>query len=113
MGTTAARNPEDTYNTVGAEQEYIPEKREAEFKAADNYSDKSEIFRRVAIILELIIRKKKEISLECAKRDSPIWRHNADIDEKSVNQEDLVICNMEWKKSGYIKRYIISLIKYQ
>jgi hypothetical protein len=65
VGTTAARNPEDTYNIVGGEQEYIPENREDEFKAADNYSDKSEIFRRVAIILELIIRKKKEISRMC------------------------------------------------
>jgi hypothetical protein len=61
-------------------------------------------FNRVAIILELIIRKKKEISLERAKHHSPIWRHKADIDEKSVNQEDAVICNMQWKKSGYIKR---------
>jgi hypothetical protein len=68
----------------------------------------TEIFRTATIILELIIRKKKEISLERAKRHSPIWRHKADINEKSVNQEDLVMCNMQWKKSGYIKRYIIS-----
>ena len=34
-----------THNIVGGEQEYIPGKREAEFKAADNYSNKCEIFR--------------------------------------------------------------------
>ena len=68
---------------------------------------------QTTIILELIIRKKKEISLERAKRHSPIWRHKADINEKSVNQEDLVMCNMQWKKSGYIKRYIISHMKHQ
>src|SRR6266852_3849648 len=100
-----------THNIVGREQEYIPGIREAQFKAVDNYSNKCEIFRTVAIILELIIRKKKEISLERAKRHFAIWRHKADIDEKSVNQEDLVICNMQWKKSGYIKRHIISHIK--
>jgi hypothetical protein len=46
----------------------------------------------------LIIRKKKEISLERAKRHSPIWRHKADIDEKSVNQEDLVICKCSGRR---------------
>ena len=74
MGWRARWQPgtRKTHNIVGGEQEYIAEKRKAEFKAADNYSNKCEIFRRVAIILELIIRKKKEISLERAKRHSPI-----------------------------------------
>jgi hypothetical protein len=74
VGWWARRQPEtrNTHNiVVGGEQEYTPEKRKAEFKAADNYSNKCEIFCtgvEVVTILELIIRKKKQISLERAKR---------------------------------------------
>ena len=97
-GMTAAKATRKTYNIAGGgEEEYTPKQREADFKTADNYAKKDEIFCagvEVAPILELIIRKKKQISLECAKRNSPIWRylkHNAD--EKSMTQEDLLVCS--------------------
>ncbi|MGB7953902.1 MAG: hypothetical protein WCF23_07960 [Candidatus Nitrosopolaris sp.] len=42
----------------------------------------------------MIIRKKKEISLERAKRNSPIWSYlKPNADEKSVTQMDLVVCS--------------------
>jgi hypothetical protein len=96
-GTTAAKATRKTHNVAGGEEEYTPEQREADFNAADNYAKKDEIFCagvEVAPILELIIRKKKEISLERAKRDSPIWKYiNGTAHDKHVKQEDLVICN--------------------
>jgi hypothetical protein len=96
-GMTAAKATRKTHNIAGGgEEEYTPEQREADFKAADNYAKKDEIFCagvEVAPILELIIRKKKEISLEHAVRNSPIWRYvKANADKKSVKQEDLVVC---------------------
>jgi hypothetical protein len=78
-GMTAAKGTRKTHNVAaGGEKEYTPEEREGDFKAADSYANKDEIFRtgvEVAPILELIIRKKKQISLEGAKRNSPIWRY--------------------------------------
>jgi len=97
-GMTAAKGTRKTCNVaVGEEKEYSPEERKADFKAADNYANKDEIFRtgvEVATIFELIIRKKKEITLERAKRNSPIWRYlKPNADEKSVTQMDLVVCS--------------------
>jgi hypothetical protein len=97
-GMTAAKATRKTYNIAGGgEEEYTPEQREADFKAADNYAKKDEIFYagvEVAPILELIIRKKKQISLERAKHDSPIWKYvKRTAHDKNVNQEDLIICN--------------------
>jgi len=97
-GITAAKGTRNTHNIAGGgEKEYTPEERETDFKAADNYAKKDEIFCagvEVAPILELIIRKKKEISLERAERNSPIWRYvKANAGEKSVKQEDLVVCS--------------------
>jgi hypothetical protein len=97
-GMTSAKGTRKTYNVAaGGEKEYSPEEREADFKAADKYANKDEIFRtgvEVATIFELIIRKKKEISLERAKRNSPIWMYlKPNADEKSVTQEDLVVCS--------------------
>ena len=97
-GMTAAKGTRKTHSVAGrGEKEYTPEEREADFKAADNYANKDEIFRtgvEVAAIFELIIRKKKEISLEGAKRNSPIWRYlKPNADERSVKQEDLVVCS--------------------
>jgi hypothetical protein len=41
----------------------------------------------------LIIWKKRNISLEGSKHDSPIWKYvRTDADSKSVNQEDLLVC---------------------
>ncbi|MGC1930947.1 MAG: hypothetical protein WA667_18405 [Candidatus Nitrosopolaris sp.] len=61
------------------------------------YAKKDEILCigvEVAPILELIIMKKKEISLEREKRDSPIWKYvEGAAHDKYVNEEDLVICN--------------------
>ena len=55
---TAPRIPEDTQyrNIVGREPEYTPEKVEAEFKAANNYSNKCEILRTA-----VEVAKKKDI----------------------------------------------------
>ncbi len=97
-GMTAAKGTRKTYNVAaGGEKEYSPEERDASFKAADNYANMDEIFRtgvEVATIFELIIRKKKEISLERAKRNSPIWRYlKPNADERAVKQEDLLICS--------------------
>jgi hypothetical protein len=97
-GMTAAKGTRKTYNVAaGGEKEYTPEEREADFKAAENYAKKDKVFRtgvEVATIFELIIRKKKEISLEGAERNSPIWRYvKANTDEKSVKQEDLLVCS--------------------
>lgn len=96
-GTTTAKATRKTHNVAGGEEEYTPEQREADFNAANNYAKKDEIFCadvEVAPILELIIRKKKEISLERAKRDPPIWKYiNGTVHDKHVKHEDLVICN--------------------
>jgi hypothetical protein len=46
------------------EKKNTPEEREADFKAADSYANKDEIFRtgvEVAAIFKLIIRKKKSL----------------------------------------------------
>jgi hypothetical protein len=107
-GMTAAKGTRKTYNVAtGGEKEYSPGEREADFKAADNYAKKDEIFRtgvEVATIFELIIRKKKEISLERAKRNSPIWRYlKPNADENSVKQEDLLVCSgclLDYTDSG-------------
>ena len=93
---TSAKTTRKTYSIAGGgEEEYTPEQREADFKAADNYAKKDEIFCagvEVAPILELIIRKKKQISLERAKHDSPIWKYvKGTAHDKYVKQEDLVI----------------------
>lgn len=93
---TAAKGTRHTHNiTGGGEEGYTPDQREADFKAAENYAKKDEVFRagvEVAAILELILRKKETISLERAERSSPIWRYiKSNADEKSVKQYDLVI----------------------
>jgi hypothetical protein len=67
-GITAAKGTRKTYSVeAGGEKEYSPEEMGPDFKAADNYANKDELFRtgvEVAPILELIIRKTKEFSLD-------------------------------------------------
>ena len=95
-GISGAKGTRKTHKVVQGEEEYSPEQRKADFKAADDYAKKDEIFRagvQVATMLELIIRRKKDISLQGAKHDSPIWKYIIDgADPNSVNQEDLLVC---------------------
>jgi hypothetical protein len=95
-GIASAKGTRRTYNVAGGEEEYSPEQRKADFKVADDYAKKDEIFRagvQAAPILEFIIRRKKDISLQGAKRDSPIWKYIRDCaDPNSVTQEDLLVC---------------------
>ncbi len=83
--------------SIEREKEYTLEKRRADFELANSYAKKDEIFRasvQAATILELIIRKKRNISLEGAKHDSSIWKYvRPGVDSKSVNQEDLLVCS--------------------
>jgi len=94
---TAAKTTRKTHNIAGrGEEEYTPEQREADIKAADNYAKKDEIFCagvEIAPILELIIRKKKQISLERANHDSPIWKYVKDTPQDKNVKQDLVICS--------------------
>jgi hypothetical protein len=96
-GITGAKATRKTHNDMEGEKEYTPEERRADFKLADSYAKKDEIFRagvQVATILELIIRRKRNISLEGAKHDSSIWKYvRAGADSESVNQEDLLVCS--------------------
>jgi hypothetical protein len=96
-GIAGAKATRKTYLSMKGEEEYTLEKRRADFELADSYAKKDEIFRagvQVATILELIIRKKRNISLEGAKHDSSIWKYvRTGVDSKSVNQEDLLVCS--------------------
>lgn len=96
-GITGAKATRKTYSSMEREKEYTLEKRRADFELANSYAKKDEIFRagvQAATILELIIRKKRNISLEGAKHDSSIWKYvRTDVDSKSVNQEDLLVCS--------------------
>jgi hypothetical protein len=95
-GIAGAKGTRKTHSAAKGEEEYSPEQRRADFEAADNYAKKDEIFHagvQVATILELIIMKKRNISLEGSKHDSPIWNYvRNDADSKSVNQGDLLVC---------------------
>jgi hypothetical protein len=96
-GITAAKATRKTYRSVEGEKEYTLEQRRTDFELADSYAKKDEIFRagvQVAPILELIIRKKRNISLVGAKRSSSIWKYvRTIVDSKSVNQDDLLVCS--------------------
>jgi uncharacterized membrane protein len=95
-GITGDKATRKTHNGTEGEEEYTLEQRKADFKLADSYANKDEIFRagvQVATILELIIRKKRNISLEGAKHDSSIWKYvRTGVVSGSVNQEDLLYC---------------------
>jgi hypothetical protein len=96
-GITAAKATRETYRSVEGEKEYTLEQRRTDFELADSYAKKDEIFRagvQVAPILELIIRKKRNISLVGAKRSSSIWKYiRNSVESNSVNQDDLLVCN--------------------
>jgi uncharacterized membrane protein len=96
-GITGDKATRKTHNGTEGEEEYTLEQRKADFKLADSYANKDEIFRagvQVATILELIIRKKRNISLEGAKHDSSIWKYvRTGVVSGSVNQEDLLVCS--------------------
>jgi hypothetical protein len=96
-GIAGAKATRKTYRSMKGEGEYTLEQRRADFELADSYANKDEVLRagvQVATILELIIRKKRNISLEGAKFDSSIWKYvRTGVDSKSVNQEDLLVCS--------------------
>jgi hypothetical protein len=77
-GILAAKGTRNMHNIPTGQEEYTPRQREADFKGADNYAIKNEIFRagvEVCTILELMIRHHPQISLAKAALDSSTRRY--------------------------------------
>jgi hypothetical protein len=76
--TTGAKPTRAIYNVPGGQQEYTREKRQADFRKADDLANMDEIVRagvEVTTILELVVRNHVMISLEGSAPNSPVRRY--------------------------------------